>query len=460
MRVLLLSFSLLFLSPSVFTSPTQRPFAPPLGTEVESEYHLNTGLDADDAFDEAVPPPAGMVLYPLHSSGPRDDRVNLMFLADGYTPDEQAKFVDDATKLKDDIVSSEGAMYSVSHLLNVWAAFLPSNISGIGTHDTPLPGAAFGLYRPGSELRGVYLDQPKKARAACRFFREDSLEGGCDQPILLGNDPLYGGLGGEFTIITASELNGPLVLRHELGHSLIPVGEEYEGGFAYFGVSSDKIDHLHDLKWKRFLTNPKEVRVEDAQVPLQVYPWHDLDDSSYTVAFTSNNTASRDYPTALLRASISSIPYASHIFISLNNATLDLSDGFPKAWKGTNDRRWLEVSLGEGLLEGKNVVTVGLTEDGKREKAGQGGKMIDSIEIIEYGGNGRFNHTEGFIGAFPTYAMDGSVTLRPTNEECLMRKVNYPSFCPVCAHGLKTSLETRIAKKGSGSSGEQREKEQ
>lgn len=31
-------------------------------------------------------------------------------------------------------------------------------------------------------------------------------------------------------VITASALNGPLVLRHELGHSLIPVGEEYEGG--------------------------------------------------------------------------------------------------------------------------------------------------------------------------------------------------------------------------------------
>lgn len=34
-------------------------------------------------------------------------------------------------------------------------------------------------------------------------------------------------------IITASELNGPLVLRHELGHSLIEVGEEYEGGMYY-----------------------------------------------------------------------------------------------------------------------------------------------------------------------------------------------------------------------------------
>lgn len=45
----------------------------------------------------------------------------------------------------------------------------------------------------------------------------------------VGNDGLYGGLGGEFTVITASEINGPLVLRHELGHTLIDEGDEYDG---------------------------------------------------------------------------------------------------------------------------------------------------------------------------------------------------------------------------------------
>lgn len=33
----------------------------------------------------------------------------------------------DASKLKDDIVSREGAMSHVAHLLNVWATFVPSN---------------------------------------------------------------------------------------------------------------------------------------------------------------------------------------------------------------------------------------------------------------------------------------------------------------------------------------------
>lgn len=53
----------------------------------------------------------------------------------------------------------------------------------------------YGLYRDGTELRAVYYDKPEVAHAAC-----DSTEA-CDYPILLGNDPLYGGLGGEFTYV-------------------------------------------------------------------------------------------------------------------------------------------------------------------------------------------------------------------------------------------------------------------
>ena len=46
----------------------------------------------------------------------------------------------------------------------------------------------FGLYRDGTELRGVYYSKPGVARAACM-----SLGDACDYPILMGNDPLYGG---------------------------------------------------------------------------------------------------------------------------------------------------------------------------------------------------------------------------------------------------------------------------
>lgn len=117
-----------------------------------------------------------------------------------------------------------------------------------------------------------------------------------DFVLQIGNDGLYGGLGGEFTVITSSEVNGPLVLRHELGHTLIEEGDEYDGsesrscfhcilsgtarmsiteswsGFAYYGANAAKVDNLKHIKWTKFLSDPKNVRIEDSTMPLQDYP--------------------------------------------------------------------------------------------------------------------------------------------------------------------------------------------
>ncbi|ORY31425.1 IgA peptidase M64-domain-containing protein [Naematelia encephala] len=429
----------------------QQPASVPVQISAITDSPLHPHIDHSALYPddgEVVPPPEGMVLHPLHVSGPSAERVDLTFFSDGYTSDEVEKFLKDAKKLTEDIVSPSSAMGHVQHLLNVWAVFVPSNTSGVGTQDTPIPGAAFGLYRPGSELRAVFVDQPRKARAACKFFREGR-EGGCDQAVLLGNSPLYGGLGGEFTIITASERNGPLVLRHELGHSLIPVGEEYEGGYAYFGANSEKLESLNQLKWKGFLSSSEQIRVEDVKVPVQAYPWYDLSQGPYNVTFESSSlkNSSHTYPTGLLRLSMSSIPYPSHISVSINQVALNVSEAFPPSWAGTKDRRWLEIPLPNGIDKGVNTIDVRLTKEGMEAEEGQGGKMITSLEVEEYGGQGRFNHSEGFIGAFPTYAMDGKVTLRPTNDACLMRSVNRPSFCPVCADALEKSLLGKIEKK-------------
>ena len=73
---------------------------------------------------------------------------------------------------------------------------------------TLIGSTVFGLYRDGTELRGVYTGKKKVARAACQSV---ALTVGCDYPILLGtmlaycqslvtlmsfsgNDPRYGGM--------------------------------------------------------------------------------------------------------------------------------------------------------------------------------------------------------------------------------------------------------------------------
>ncbi|KLT43077.1 hypothetical protein CC85DRAFT_244810 [Cutaneotrichosporon oleaginosum] len=422
---------------------------PPVTAPPQSDYGrlFNITLDAPAAPVPRVyyplsqsDPPEGLELHPLAVSGEAGERVNLAIFADGYTASDRETFLTDARALAADIVSGDSAMAHVADLLNVWGIFAPSASPGIGI-DEPLPGAPFGLYRPGRELRAVYVGHPGRAHAACAKFKE------CDQPVLLGNDGLYGGLGGTFTIITASQRNGPLVLRHELGHSLIPVGEEYEGGFVYSGVNADAVENVHKLKWKRFLSDPEHVRVEDAKVPLQAYPWHDLDEGKYVVRFEGSNRKrdKRRYTSARLRLSLSSIPYASHVRLTLNGVVVDLSPQFAEDWDGVLDRRWVHLPLPDGLPAGKVRVEVALTNEGRRAKAGQGGKMLSSIEIAEYAED--FQAEPGFVGAFPTYDENGDVSLRPTNEDCLMRNVNQPHFCVVCAHGLRASLKRRIARK-------------
>lgn len=96
-----------------------------------------------------------------------------------------------------------------------WYSHTPWSCSSLSP-TIPLLSTVFGLYRPGSELRGVFYKHKRRVMQACDYWR--TLGKGCDEPILLGeletsvlpvgverlarrwngkgNDPLYGGLGG------------------------------------------------------------------------------------------------------------------------------------------------------------------------------------------------------------------------------------------------------------------------
>lgn len=91
----------------------------------------------------SVDPPGNMTLWGLHVSGKSNDSYDLTFFADGCgcslrpshlfslildTEEEETKFLDDARRLTNDIVSQGGPMYEVSHLLNIWGVFVPSRI--------------------------------------------------------------------------------------------------------------------------------------------------------------------------------------------------------------------------------------------------------------------------------------------------------------------------------------------
>lgn len=174
-------------------------------------------------------------------------------------------------------------------------------------------------------------------------------------------------------MITPSIANGALVLRHELGHSIIDVGEEYDGGFAYFGVNA-----AHNLReevpWPQWLSDQGSLpREERSVMPLQAYPWTLLNHTSpWTVSFNSSGL----YDRHLVKFSLSGIPDASDLSVEF--------DGVDLGWKPRKaigvDRWhydiWSEEGLAEGLHELRFVLN-NLNVEGQAQ--------LCSAEILEYG---------------------------------------------------------------------------
>ncbi|KAF5380731.1 hypothetical protein D9757_007158 [Collybiopsis confluens] len=430
-----------------------------------------------------LPNPPPLEIHPLIVSGPSKNRVDLVFFSDGCPNcslysflfvdpgcvdvlEEKDKFIQDALRLAKD-VSGNQTFNTVKPLMNFWAAFTVSEESGVGIGGKPKK-TPYGLYRDGTELRAVYYAYPDVADAACT-----SMGVQCDFPILLGNDPLYGGLGGQFTVITSSVLNGPQILRHELGHSIIPVGEEYDGGFAYFGVNA-----YHNLSqsvpWEHWLTlkdseddfddREKEIkkkknrhnhghghpRVERSVMPFQIYPWTLLNTSSpHTSTFVSSGT----FPRYLVRFSLSGLPEASDLRVELDGEDLGWK---PKVGLGV-DRWHYDIKLGNGWQARDEAgAGIGTREDrglsgGEHQlsfvlldKDREGEAQLCSAEILEFGSEDEFVSEPGYHGVFPTYSDKNETSYRPTNEDCLMRIVTTPNFCSVCLEGLWHALLSRV----------------
>jgi hypothetical protein len=264
--------------------------------------------------------------------------------------------------------------------------------------------------------------------------------------------------------------------RHELGHSIIDVGEEYDGGFAYFGVNAAQ-NLSTPVSWAHWLTNDSSdststtsaapvARSERAVMPLQDYAWTLLNAST---AWSTNFSASGIYSRHLVRFSLSGLPEESDLTVEL--------DGKYLGWKPRKDigvDRWhYDIYRDGGLADGDHEVKFIL-----HNKDREGTAQMCSVEILEFGNgheyvnddsfallltlhSSRFNATPGHYSLYPTsvlcssygiipnrqlfsFSLQNKTTYRPTNEDCLMRQVTTPNFCKVCTEGLWVSLLRRV----------------
>jgi hypothetical protein len=177
---------------------------------------------ADPAIDRTGPPPDDGV-WAVVENGPPAEKVDLLFLGDGYTPAEMDKWHRDARRLAD-------MLFAVSPFterkadFNVWALDTPSRRSGVARPSE-------GIFRR-SALRVTY-DAFGSERYVLAFdnkrIREAAAAAPYDAMVLVVNGRTYGG-GGIFNLyatVASDNAYTAYVMVHEFGHSFAGLADEY-----------------------------------------------------------------------------------------------------------------------------------------------------------------------------------------------------------------------------------------
>lgn len=358
------------------------------------------------------------VVKEIKKTGDPANRIDVVFMGDGYTANQQTQMDKDNQRLVDDMFA-DVTFSQYLPVFNIWSVYRPSTETGIGVGGKP-KNTAFGLYRDGTELRGVYCSKTSAARDACKATGPNA----CDFPSLIGNDPYYGGLGGEFTISTQSPTSGTIVLRHEMGHNFVRVGEEYDGGQVYSGVNHSPLSQGTNVPWKSWLQAPLQA-VEQAEIRVQSYAWYDLAKGAYTINFQSDGK----YARWLMRYSVSGCDTQDSLSITLDGAEI------PWKTRSTLDRCLEEVYSDIPLAAGAHTL---IFRQLTSPQPGRPIRQLCSVTLHEYKAEPEFHWDDlNYVGAFPTWRQGMSkVGYRPTNEKCLMRNMTSNVFCPICYEGM------------------------
>ena len=159
----------------------------------------------------------------LQYSGDPATKVDIVLLAEGYTEGEQEKFMKDAERFKNYLLSW-APFDKMKDRFNFWVIPVVSLESG-----TDIPGkgvwknTAFDshFYTFGTER---YINTVNN-----KAVRDAAANAPYDQIYILTNSPKYGGAGifNFYSICTADHKNSDFVFCHEFGHAFAGLADEY-----------------------------------------------------------------------------------------------------------------------------------------------------------------------------------------------------------------------------------------
>ncbi len=220
-------------------------------------------------------------LVPIKVSGSIENRINIVVLGDGYTLEEQDKFISD-TEAFTKSYFDQRPFDNYEHYFNVYAIEVPSNESGanhpgtslneplISEHPIKIVDNYFGSSFDGF---GVHrLLYPFKTDAIYTVLISNFPA--YDMVVILVNSSFYGGSGGDFAT-GSTELFGSEVIIHEIGHSFWMLSDEYYPGDsqAKESINMTMESDPTKVKWKNWV-NDKEIGVYKHNGADNASNWH------------------------------------------------------------------------------------------------------------------------------------------------------------------------------------------
>ncbi len=117
-------------------------------------------------------------LRKIVDGGDQRNRIDVVFMGDGYTASEKEQFFQDMQRLTEEMF--EGSTFrSYLPVFNIWAVYVESQESGIGY--TGPKNTPFRLYRESGQLRGIFPGNSQYARQVCTLTGTS----GCDYPSIM-----------------------------------------------------------------------------------------------------------------------------------------------------------------------------------------------------------------------------------------------------------------------------------
>ena len=218
-------------------------------------------IDPNDKFiQQGVAPPDAGPLMALHEAGDPAQKLDLLFLGDGYTAAERGKFERDARRLTD-VLFATAPFSDRRGDINIWGLVPAAAESGVSRPSQ-------GIYRR-SPIGATYdaLDLERYVLTfENRTFRDVAANAPYDVVQILVNSATYGGGGiyGLYSIVAADSVWAPYLFVHEFGHHLAGLADEYYTSDVTYLPATDRIEPWEPnvtalldprmLKWKELAT--------------------------------------------------------------------------------------------------------------------------------------------------------------------------------------------------------------